>query len=205
MRELDVMYKRAQIASERARANAANALAGSRAVGGGAPGAGKYGPGGKPLTERESKDLGWAIRGERANAGFTDDRVRELIDSRNVIGRNVPLVGNKLQSDTSRQAVQIAKDFVAVVLRKDTGAAVTEKEFDFYEDIFIPAWGDDPTTLQLKAGARQTFLNALKQGLGPRSALARLGVTPPEGLAPPEDDKTSVIDAQGGWSATVEE
>ena len=208
MRELEIAYKRAQIGSEQAQGRAADALANQRRLLGGQAGAGggKYG-GGKPLTERESKDLGWAIRGERANSGFTDDRIAELINSRNVVGRKVPLVGNKLQSDKSRQAVQIAKDFVAVVLRKDTGAAVTPKEFDFYEDIFIPAWGDDPGTLQIKAGARKTFLDALKMGLGPRAALQQLGVTPPEGLAPPEDDKTSVIEnpSMGGWSATVEE
>lgn len=195
--------RQSDAAADASRANAAYIRGGKMGAG---AGGGKYGAGGKPLTERESKDLSWALRGDAANKEFTPDRISALIDTRNVIGRNVPVVGNKLQTDKSRQAVQTAKNFVAVVLRKDTGAAVTEKEFDFYEDIFIPAWGDDDGTLQMKAQARSGFLNALKMGLGPRAALAQLGVQPPEGLAPPEDDKTSVIEAQGGgWSATVEE
>lgn len=209
-------YLSAQIGTEQAQGRAYDAsAAASRAnadyirggkVGGGA-GGGRFGPGGKPLTERESKDLGWALRGEAANKEFTPDRVKHLIDARNTIGRNMPIVGNKLQTDLSRQAVQTAKNFVAVVLRKDTGAAVTDHEFDFYDDIFIPQWGDDDTTLQMKSNARSGFLHALKTGLGPRAALAQLGITPPEGLAPPEDDKTSVIEnpSMGGWSATVEE
>lgn len=137
----------------------------------------------RKLTEGQSKDLAYYNRGTAANAKLDDDRIKAMMNGGNTAGRSVPIIGNALQSDSSRQGVQAAKDFIAALLRKDTGAAVTPQEFEFYADIFIPAFGDDPVTLRQKAEARQKALEAIKSGLGGASSLADASPPPIEGSA----------------------
>jgi hypothetical protein len=135
----------------------------------------------------------WVKRGTEANNQFTPELTQALTTStKDWIARGIgdfnSGLGNVAQTKQSRQASQIAKNFVAVVLRKDTGAAVTPQEFDFYQDIFIPQYGDDEGTLQLKSTARNTFLQALGAGLSNYQALQSMNITPPEGLAPQDGE-----------------
>lgn len=136
------------------------------------------------LTEGQSKDIGFLRRAQEANRGFTEKRVAALANTRDALSRSIPFVGSGLQSKESRQAVQVAKEFISGVLRKDTGAAVTDHEFEFYSDIFVPQWGDDSGTLELKAQSRQRFVDGLRAGLSNGAALARMGIIPPPDLMP---------------------
>ena len=134
------------------------------------------GPGGKAPPEWAAKDAMWVKRGTEANNQFTPELTQALTTStKDWVARGLGEfnsgLGNIAQTKQSRQASQIAKNFVAVVLRKDTGAAVTPKEFDYYQDIFIPQYGDDEGTLQLKETARNTFLQSLGAGLSSYQAL----------------------------------
>lgn len=147
----------------------------------------------RKLTEGQSKDLAYYNRGTAANAKLDDSRIKEMMGMGNTAGRSVPIIGNAMQSDSSRQGVQASKDFIAALLRKDTGAAVTPQEFDFYADIFIPAFGDDRVTLRQKAQARQKALEAIKSGLGGASSLADASPPPIEGAA--SEDDFSDVDA----------
>lgn len=122
------------------------------------------------LTEGQSKDLGFFNRGAKANEEMTPERLGAMVSGPNVLGRN--LIGNAAQSGASRQGVQASKNFIASILRKDTGAAVTPQEFDFYADIFLPQFGDDDQTVRQKANARVEALNAIRQGLGGADVLA---------------------------------
>lgn len=195
--ELNAQLIRARIGTEQAQGRAANALAGARrmlAAGGGGgssiPSAASDVPAASvtpnlKLTEGQSKDVGFYGRAVAANDGFTEDRVKALTSNKQALARAVPFAGRKLQSDASRQATQVAKNFIAAVLRKDTGAAVTDTEFSFYEDIFIPQWGDDDGTLALKAQARQAFLTGLRNGMSNLAALEAAGIVNiPEDLRP---------------------
>jgi hypothetical protein len=60
-----------------------------------------------------------------------------------------------------RQYIQAATEFLAPILRKDTGAAVTYQEFMFYKDMLIPAFEDDPQLLWQKAQARDTQIRRI--------------------------------------------
>lgn len=153
-------------------------------------------PGGKAPPEWAAKDAMWVKRGTEANNQFTPELTQALTTStKDWVARGLGEfnsgLGNIAQTKQSRQASQIAKNFVAVVLRKDTGAAVTPKEFDFYQDIFIPQYGDDEGTLQLKETARNTFLQALGAGLSSYQALQSMNITPPEGLAPQDGEASA--------------
>lgn len=200
--ELNAQLIRTRIGTEQAQGRAADALAYQRRNASNVSGIGSAamainpetgaalqtsGLSGIKLTEGQSKDIGFLKRAVEANNLLDDDKVKGLTNAKDAIARSVPFVGNALQSANSRQGVQVGKNFLAAVLRKDTGAAVTDDEFVFYSGIFIPQYGDDAGTLQLKAQARKTFLDGLRSGISNGAALAKMGVIPPPELAPRDE------------------
>lgn len=67
----------------------------------------------------------------------------------------------ELRTENDRRFVAAAKEWMAPILRKDTGAAVTDSEFLMYADTYIPAPGDPPSVLRQKAEARQSAMVAM--------------------------------------------
>jgi hypothetical protein len=139
------------------------------------------------LTEGQSKDLVYLKRGDEANklletmagnltASGGQQGARGAAD---VFLRGLPVVGdsaavNSLVSAPRQQAEQAAREYLAAVLRKDTGAAITSQEFDIYGQTYLPQPGDSPAVLRQKANSRQVALDAIATGLGPdRAAIAR--------------------------------
>lgn len=123
------------------------------------------------LTEQQSKDLGFFDRGAGAEIELRE-REDALVDFMSKSTGNLPLIGNYMKSPEYQQAEVPAREFLAAVLRKDTGAAVTDKEFEMYGAIYLPQPGDDQETMRLKRAARSRALKAIKKGLGPAEALA---------------------------------
>ena len=123
------------------------------------------------LTEGQSKDIGFYTRGIYANdelAGV-DEELTSL--GGNVAGKAGTL-GNYAKSPEYQRAERSGREFLAVILRKDTGAAVTPDEFATYGPMYLPQPGDDPQTLADKRVARERALGAIKLGLGTATPLA---------------------------------
>jgi hypothetical protein len=120
------------------------------------------------LTEQQSKDVGFYTRGSRLLDRM--DKQQENLLGWSALGSKVggavPLVGNAVKTDAFRQAENTGKDFLAIILRKDSGAAVTPPELEAYGDIFIPKVGDDNGTLRQKSEARKAAMEGIKLGLG---------------------------------------
>ena len=117
------------------------------------------------LTEGQSKDVGFYTRGVPANEALTKLE-GALIAKGDVAASKVPLVGNMLVSGEFQKAQNSARDFLAVILRKDTGAAVTPQEFDTYGEIFLPRAGDGPEVIAQKRESRARALEGMRLGLG---------------------------------------
>lgn len=157
--------------------------------------AGQWNPGGRAaggtsgggelkLTEGQSKDMVYLRRGSEANAlldkyannltmtggdqgwrGIADSVVRGL-----PFGLGEGAAANVAVSGERQQAEQAAKEFLSAILRKDTGAAITNQEIEIYGKTYLPQPGDSESTLQQKARARQVALEAIETGLGPERA-----------------------------------
>lgn len=69
-------------------------------------------------------------------------------------------------SSTDRRWLQAAREWLAPVLRKDTGAAVTPGELVTYMGIYLASPTDDPATLAQKAQARRVAEEALRAQAG---------------------------------------
>ena len=146
--------------------------------GGNAGGAGSAAGPGK-LTEGQGKDLVYYSRGRDSNALLEklgnnllmtggNQGARGILDS---ALQGLPFVGgsgvvNGLVSSDRQQARQAANEFLSAILRKDTGAAITQQEFDIYGPTYLPMPGDSPSTLEQKALARQGALDGIRAGLG---------------------------------------
>lgn len=171
------------------------------------------------LTEQQSKDVGFYNRGARiVDRLEKQDQALTSWISRH--GGNVPLIGNYLKSDAYRSAQQTGRDLLAVILRKDTGAAVTDSEMELYSDIFIPSPGDDAATIQQKRESRSTAIEGIRMGLGSadvifrsREALERArnpqgqgrGVqvtTPEQAASPPPNQPQAAPQIRDGMTAT---
>lgn len=122
------------------------------------------------LTEQQSKDLVYLTRGESSLA--TLDTLDEKLANLWERGKDALPGGNFLVSPEYQQANQAGKDFLAVILRKDTGAAVTKSEEEMYGKIFLPQPGDSRAVLTQKAQIRRVALDAIRTGLGSASSLA---------------------------------
>lgn len=127
-------------------------------------------PTGTKLTEGQSKDLIYHSRGLQALEAF-EPVSAAYADGVSRVAAQVP-GGNYVVSEEFQKARQAGRNFLASVLRKDTGAAVTPSEEQLYGDIFLPAPGDKPGTLAQKAEARRQAIDAIRNGLGTAEVLA---------------------------------
>lgn len=170
-------------------------------VAGASGGAGAAAAPGK-LTEGQSKDVLYFTRGNEANkllqtlggnltaGGGQQGAIRGSLDA---VLRGLPGVGdsaavNGLVSSERQQAEQAGSEFLASVLRKDTGAAITKEEFSTYGRMYLPQPGDSEQTLAQKARAREIALGAIKASMG--SAASAIPTISPSG--------GSAVQAMGG-------
>jgi hypothetical protein len=125
------------------------------------------------LTEGQSKDIGYFRRGMSANMELSDPGLETALTqfTDNFAG-NFGGVGRLFQDEGYQRAKRAADEFLAMVLRKDTGAAVTAQEFDLYGPVYIPMPGDKPEVIAAKRNAREQFLKGLEMGFGTAAPLA---------------------------------
>jgi hypothetical protein len=125
----------------------------------------------KPLTEGQSKDTVFATRATGALP--TIDKLGSALTSFwEKAGGSTPVFGNYLKSSEYQQAEQAGREFLAAILRKDTGAAVTPSEVTEYGGTYLPQPGDKPPVLEQKRVSRLRALEALKAGMPPQAILA---------------------------------
>lgn len=124
------------------------------------------------LTEGQSKDVNYFRRGLAANQELEKFENALLQYSDNFAG-NFGALGRVFQDSDYQQADRAAREVLAVILRKDTGAAVTNEEFKMYTPMYIPQPGDKPETLAAKRAAREQFFTAMQDGMGTAAPIAQ--------------------------------
>ena len=125
------------------------------------------------LTEGQSKDVGFFRRGLAANQEL-ERFEQSLLQLSDAALEKVPFgLGRYLQDEEFQQARRAANEVLAVMLRKDTGAQVTNEEFALYGPMYIPMPGDTPEVLTAKRNARQQFFTGLQDGMGTAAPIAQ--------------------------------
>lgn len=126
----------------------------------------------RPLTEGQSRDNVLVTRAVGALEAF--EPVADALTSRGeLLAERVPFgLGRGAQSERFQLAMQAGQELLAVILRKDTGAAITRDEQEIYGAVFLPQPGDAPAVLQQKALARRRAVEAIQSGMSPDQILA---------------------------------
>ena len=101
-----------------------------------------------------------------------------------------------MASSDRRNAVRgMEKEFIAAVLRYDSGAAIPPSEFESAYQIYFPSSSAGPEEIAQKARARKTAVEGLMIGAGP--AAARVGGDQPQGG---NQDRNGAIPGAGNAS-----
>lgn len=75
--------------------------------------------------------------------------------------------GNIGLDDNAQALVQAQRNFVTAVLRRESGAAISEGEFDTERKKYFPQYGDKPAIIAQKAKARRTAIEGIANAAGP--------------------------------------
>jgi hypothetical protein len=128
-----------------------------------------------PFREQESKDIVYAARAEGALAAL-DPVADQLANLGPRLLEYVPLgQGRQFQDPMFQIANNAGLEFLAAILRKDTGAAITAQEIEIYGQTYLPQPGDSPEALAQKKEARSRALRALQAPMRPEAAAAVSG------------------------------
>ena len=85
------------------------------------------------------------------------------------ITSNIPgaqTIINSQMSPESQKAEQAQRDFVNAVLRRESGAAISQSEFDNARIQYFPQTGDSPEVKAQKATNRKTAIEGIKKAAG---------------------------------------
>lgn len=114
---------------------------------------------------------------ERKAGGFADrlSNSGAIIDSLESAGTNwkdwgmsnVPLLGNVLVSEDFQKLDQAKRDFVNAILRRESGAVISDEEFDNANKQYFPQPGDTKETIAQKARNRRLVIESMARDAGP--------------------------------------
>jgi hypothetical protein len=153
----------------------------------------------KPLTEGQSKDVGFATRARGAMEVLNPIEDTLLSRKDRALGVIPFGLGREAQGADFQLAQQAGREFLVALLRKDTGAVVTQEEEALYGAIYLPEPGDTPELIAQKRQARERAIAGIEAGLPPTAIAAQeqaLGKTaaPAAGGAPAA---TNSVDSSG--------
>jgi len=145
------------------------ALGGERMPG--TPVAGKE----KAMTESQSNATAYGMRMKEANAVLDDLAKKGVLKGALIEG--VPLVGESLgkvlpsvlggTSAAQQQVNQAKSNFITAVLRKESGAVISDSEFDREDKKYFPQVNDSPAVIKQKENARKLAIKAIEVQAGP--------------------------------------
>jgi hypothetical protein len=135
--------------------------------------------GGIDASVEQGKAGGFALRAIRANANYEGAK----LDPDSMIGKTAnaiaPDITSNFSSDDRNAQRSREKDFIAAVLRYESGAAIPDSEYGTAYQIYFPSPNAGPKEIEAKRIARANAIEGLRLGAGPN--VARIdGVAQPE-------------------------
>jgi hypothetical protein len=124
----------------------------------------------KAPTADQANAAGFADRMKNAEKTLGEgSAVQALTGSGGAMNRIAGMVpfGNAMQSDDFQVATRAKEDFISAVLRKESGAAISEGEFAREDRKYFPQPGDGAKVLADKAKARQIAIQSMERTAGP--------------------------------------
>ena len=150
----------------------------------------KAAPAPKPPTAAQSTVGGYATRVEQAEP--TIQGLEKKIQNMNFVNFETQIrLPAALQNSDVQQYMQVARNFINAVLRRESGAVISDTEFSNAYNQYLPKPGDTSATLALKRQNRATILSSYGKAAG--SAYSPLAET---GVGGKEPDFTKMTDEE---------
>jgi hypothetical protein len=116
------------------------------------------GVGNKPLTEGQAKAVAFGTRMQNAD---------QILNDLGLSGTNAIIPGansalmNPLLSKNQQKAVQAQRDFVNATLRRESGAVISDQEFNNAAKQYFPQVGDSKEVIEQKAKNRRIAIGGI--------------------------------------------
>jgi hypothetical protein len=124
----------------------------------------------KAPNENQSKAAGFAARMDSAEGIFTANPAGVETYTTQIAGA-VPQVGDSArrasQTPEQQKYDQAKEDWIRAVLRKESGASISDPERAGQDRTYFPQPGDGPEVVKQKAIARQIVMEAMRKEAGP--------------------------------------
>jgi hypothetical protein len=130
---------------------------------------------GQAMTESQSNATAYGMRMKEANAILDTMAKQGALRGANI--EAVPLVGESLgkvlpsvlggTSAAQQQVNQAKSNFITAVLRKESGAVISDSEFDREDKKYFPQVNDSPAVIKQKENARKLAIKAIEVQAGP--------------------------------------
>lgn len=119
-------------------------------------------------TEGQANAALYARRMAESDKILNDPRLTEAMMSRkNIALGAVPSFGNSMVPKEYQLADQAKRDFVNATLRRESGAAISQSEFDNANKQYFPQPGDSPDVIAQKARNRRTSIEGIANAAAP--------------------------------------
>lgn len=137
---------------------------------------------GPKMTEDMRKASGFASRAGAADTIIADPDVAgagQSLTNRGLAA--VPVIGNKMVPEDYQKFDQAQRDFINAMLRRESGAAISQSEFDNAQKQYFPQPGDGPEVLKQKAENRRLAIQSLNQSADPVPTFGKDNTASPTG------------------------
>jgi hypothetical protein len=130
---------------------------------------------GTALTETQSNATAYGMRMKEANATLEDLAKKGVL--KGAVIEATPLIGGTLgqvlpsalggTSAAQQQVNQAKSNFITAVLRKESGAVISDSEFDREDKKYFPQTNDNAAVIKQKENARKLAIKAMEIQAGP--------------------------------------
>ena len=129
-----------------------------------------YGESPPKMTVDAAKNSGFLLRTQEANEVLNQFEGQGTRFGQQMLG-SVPLgAGNYMRDEDFQRFDQARRDFVNAILRRESGAVISEQEFDNADKQYFPVPGDGPEVIAQKRRNRETAIEGLRLGAGEGAA-----------------------------------
>ena len=118
----------------------------------------------KPLTEVQGNATGFGIKAQNALDNLTE---LETVTAKDKTLRTIPYgTAEWAMSPNGKRAVNAERQFIAAVLRKESGAVISNDEYATYGNQFFPRLNDPPELLTQKTQNRKSAMLVMRAQAG---------------------------------------
>lgn len=154
--------------------------------------------GDKPLTEGQAKAVAFASRMENSEK-VIGELAKQGVNA-SVPGSRLPIVGDVIsaaQPGERQQLDQAKRDFINAVLRRESGAVISDSEFSNAERQYFPQIGDAPSVIKQKERNRRVSIDGMRADV-PQASQAKVDEISGSGGAPKKGEVVDGYRFKGG-------